>query len=226
MSIALMLREGTAEKHHETETVPYLRAIFRGGLDPQTYTYQLESLKYVYEVMENLFEINKNDPILSKVYYSELNRLESLNEDITFFQKKFNTSLRGKISNATAKYIQYIESVASSRPAMLVAQSYVRYLGDLSGGQAIKKVLVKSFGLEGNDGTAFYEFPKISNLNEFKGIYRQALDTLPFDELQKKELLEEARTTFDLNKFLFLELDDDLRKNIGEEKYQSLFSAR
>ncbi|EOQ96745.1 heme oxygenase [Leptospira wolbachii serovar Codice str. CDC] len=225
MSIAMMLREGTAEKHQETEKVPYLRAIFRGGLDAQTYTYQLESLLAVYTVMEELYRQNKDNPILSKLYFPTLFREEALKEDITSFQKKFNTKLRGVISKATQSYIDHIKKIAETKPELLVAQAYVRYLGDLSGGQSIKKVVAKTFQLEGNEGTAFYEFPEIEDLMAFKGIYRQNLDTLPLNDSQKAELLEEAKATFDLNKFLFIELDSDLKENIGMDRYQTLLPA-
>lgn len=225
MSIAMMLREGTADKHQETEKVPYIRAIFRGGLDTQTYTYQLESLLAVYTVMEELYRQNKDNPILAKLYFPALFRENSLKEDIATFQKKFGTKLRGSISKATQNYIDHIKNTAKTKPELLVAQAYVRYLGDLSGGQSIKKVVAKTFELEGNEGTAFYEFPEIEDLMAFKGIYRQNLDTLPLNDSQKAELLAEANTTFDLNKFLFIELDSDLKENIGMDRYQTLLPA-
>lgn len=225
MSIAMMLREGTADKHQETEKVPYIRAIFRGGLDTQTYTYQLESLLAVYTVMEELYRQNKDNPILSKLYFPALFRENSLKEDIATFQKKFRTKLRGSISKATQNYIDHIQNIAKTKPELLVAQAYVRYLGDLSGGQSIKKVVAKTFELEGNEGTAFYEFPEIEDLMAFKGIYRQNLDTLPLNDTQKAELLAEANATFDLNKFLFIELDSDLKENIGMDRYQTLLPA-
>ncbi|MBM9549007.1 biliverdin-producing heme oxygenase [Leptospira sp. 201903074] len=225
MSIAMMLREGTADKHQETEKVPYIRAIFRGGLDSQTYTYQLESLLAVYTVMEELYRQNKDNPILAKLYFPALFRENSLKEDIATFQKKFGTKLRGSISKATQNYIDHIKNIAKTKPELLVAQAYVRYLGDLSGGQSIKKVVAKTFELEGNEGTAFYEFPEIEDLMAFKGVYRQNLDTLPLNDTQKAELLAEANATFDLNKFLFIELDSDLKENIGMDRYQTLLPA-
>ncbi|TGL57137.1 biliverdin-producing heme oxygenase [Leptospira ognonensis] len=225
MSIALMLREGTAEKHQETEKVPYLRAIFRGGLDPQTYTYQLESLLYVYECMENLFRTHKEDTILSKLYFPELFRAQSLKKDINAFQTKFGAKLRGFISPKTQSYIDHIEAVAKTKPKLLAAQAYVRYLGDLSGGQAIQKVIAKTFSLSEEEGTEFYKFPEISDLQAFKGVYRTALDTLPLDETEQAELLTEAKKVFDLNKELFIELEADLKQNIGSEKFQMLLPA-
>lgn len=96
MSVAMMLREGTAQKHEETEKVPYIRAIFRGGLDAQTYTYQLESLLAVYQVMEELYRENKDNPILSKLYFPSLFREKALKEDIESFQKSLEPNFVGK----------------------------------------------------------------------------------------------------------------------------------
>ncbi|MCZ8343784.1 MAG: biliverdin-producing heme oxygenase [Leptospira sp.] len=222
-TIASLLREGTAEKHRETEQVPYMKAIFRGGLDPQTYTNQLVNLLHVYTLMEALFTKHKADPIVSQVYFPELFRENSLKEDIQFFQKQFGTKVNPEITPATQAYKSHIQKIADTQPALLVAQSYVRYLGDLSGGQIIKKMIVKSFGLTGSDGTAFYEFPDIADHNAFKGMYREKMDTLPMNESEIQNLISEAKITFDLNKNLFQELDSDLKQNLGIEKYEELF---
>lgn len=40
----------------------------------------------------------------------------------------------------------------------MLAHAYVRYLGDLSGGQVIGARIKKAYGLNGQDGTAFYRF--------------------------------------------------------------------
>ncbi len=222
MSIAMMLREGTAEKHQETEKVPYLRAIFRGGLDAQTYTYQLESLLYVYTKMEALFRLNQDHPILSKLYFPELFREDSLKKDIETFRSKFGVKIRGSVSPKTQSYMDHIDRINNTNPMLLAAQAYVRYLGDLSGGQAIQKVITKTFSLSEEEGTEFYKFPLIADLQSFKGIYRTALDTLPLNEVGKVELLDESKKVFDLNKELFMELESDLRENIGEEKFRQL----
>lgn len=223
-TIASKLKEGTAIKHRETEQVPYMKAIFRGGLDPQTYTNQLVNLLEVYSLMESLFTAHKSDPILSLVYFPELFRTESLKKDIEYYQSKYNTKRNPEITEATKAYRNHIQKIADTEPYLLVAQSYVRYLGDLSGGQIIKKMVAKSFGLSGNEGTEFYEFPAISDHNAFKGMYREKMDTLPLNESQIEKLVSEAIVTFDLNKNLFQELDSDLKQNLGIEKYEELFN--
>ena len=69
----------------------------------------------------------------------------------------------------------------SSRPAsgaaLLVAHHYTRYLGDLSGGQAIGRILDRTFELDGQ-GVAFYDFPEIEKPKLYKDGYRARLDAL------------------------------------------------
>ena len=74
--------------------------------------------------------------------------------------------------------MQRIEDIANSaNPAPLLAHAYVRYLGDLSGGQTIRHILAKAYGLDEAAGTgvSFYAFKelrsaKAANQGEMKRI--------------------------------------------------------
>lgn len=207
MQLSQYLREGTAEKHAETEKVPYLVATFRGKLDLGTYVKQLVCLEAIYNAMEKELERHKNHTILSRLYFPEIHRSEAIRKDIEFFASKKGIQVLGSTSEATKRYMEYIQKTSESNPAMLVAQSYVRYLGDLSGGQVLRKIIAKTFQLEGKNGLEFYEFPLLFDLQAFKEKYRSILNELPLTEPEKEQLLEEAKSTFDLNKDLFLELE-------------------
>ena len=51
------------------------------------------------------------------------------------------------------------------------------WLGDLSGGQILKRVAIKAMQLpKEGPGTQFYDFPLIPNAKTFKNTYRKALD--------------------------------------------------
>ena len=85
---------------------------------------------------------------------------------------------------------------------------FFRYLGDLSGGQILKTMAVKSYELpENGDGVRFYEFKNIPDLVEFKNAYRTKLDSLEVDRETADNLVEEAKVAFSLNIGLFKELD-------------------
>ncbi|WVQ93055.1 hypothetical protein IAU59_000119 [Kwoniella sp. CBS 9459] len=128
------------------------------------------------------------------------------------------------------KYLQHIQSLSSSTssvgpngPSRLLAHAYVRYLGDLSGGQFIGARVKKSYNLQGEKGTKFYyfEFQKgmtagagvgdeesradaKKRLNEVKDWYRRGMDEgVGEDKLLKAELVEEANVAFSLNTDLF-----------------------
>lgn len=59
-----------------------------------------------------------------------------------------------------ANYLSHVRTLSASHVTApgLLAHAYVRYLGDLSGGQFIGARVKKSFDLPGDDGTRFYQF--------------------------------------------------------------------
>jgi heme oxygenase len=64
----------------------------------------------------------------------------------------------------------------------LLAHAYVRYLGDLSGGQIIGGRIKRAYGLKGKEGTAFYDFSA-------KG-ERSGFESDPSGEGGKKRLMD------------------------------------
>ncbi len=64
--------------------------------------------------------------------------------------------------SALTEYIERIQDLVNSEdPSPLLAHSYVRYLGDLSGGQNIRTTLSKAYGLSAEDGLSFYVFKEL-----------------------------------------------------------------
>ncbi|KAK6906199.1 hypothetical protein I203_100184 [Kwoniella mangroviensis CBS 8507] len=120
-----------------------------------------------------------------------------------------------------SNYINHLKSLStsSSSSSKLLAHSYVRYLGDLSGGQFIGARVKKSYDLSGEDGTKFYyfEFQNRSNegdneskfdakkrLGEVKDWFRKGMDEgVGEDQVLKADLVEEANIAFSLNTDLF-----------------------
>mmetsp|Transcript_97723 Transcript_97723/g.279493 ORF Transcript_97723/g.279493 Transcript_97723/m.279493 type:complete len:232 (-) Transcript_97723:212-907(-) len=81
-------------------------------------------------------------------------------------------------------------------------------MGDLSGGQVLKRSAVKAMGLPANgDGVRFYEFEHVDNMKTFKKAYRLQLDSMPIDATAADRMVAEANQAFDLNTRLFHELD-------------------
>jgi heme oxygenase len=95
---------------------------------------------------------------------------------------------------ASAKdYAQRIEQASTSR---LLAHAYVRYLGDLNGGQIIRRLLRDSLAL-GDTQLGFYEFPEIDDIESFREGFKADLDALAA-RLDAEAVVDEALRAFAL----------------------------
>ena len=211
--LATQLREGTSKSHTMAENVNFIKSFLGGVIDKGSYTEMLSKLYFVYEAIENAMEKNKDHEYIKPIYFPELNRTESLKEDLIFHYGE-DWLENVTLSKATLDYVNRINTVSKEKPELLVAHAYTRYLGDLSGGQILKKIAQRSMGLEGNKGLAFYEFNEVSDEAQFKLNYKAALDSLPIKENEASQIIAEANTAFTLNMNIFSELEFNLVKFI------------
>ncbi len=79
-----------------------------------------------------------------------------------------------------------------------MAHAYVRYFGDLSGGQVLKKLLGRSMQLR-PEALSFYDFPDIADHRSFKNEMRAALDDAADVISDQEGLLGEAVLAFEHN---------------------------
>jgi heme oxygenase len=204
--LATLLRVGTQKSHSAAESTDFIKCFLKGVVDKTSYSRLVGNLYFVYKAIEEEFEVHKNDPVLSKLYYRELWREKSLELDMLFY---FGSNWRTEVKPTAAceKYLARIHEISATDPVLLVAHAYTRYMGDLSGGQILKKIAKEAMGLQDSNGTAFYEFDDIRNAGEFKKHYREALDTLPVDAATAERIVDEANASFHMNMAMFRELE-------------------
>lgn len=224
VNLATMLREGTKKSHTMAENVGFVKCFLKGVVEKTSYRKLVANLYFVYSAMEEEMERLKDDAVLSKVYFPELNREKSLEKDLFYY---YGANWKQEIapSKACKEYVKRIHDVAENNPALLVSHLYTRYLGDLSGGQILKKIAQKAMNLESN-GTAFYEFADIDDEKEFKTMYRAAMDSLPVDQATAEAIVDEANDAFGMNMKLFQELEGNLVKAIGMMLFNTLTRRR
>jgi heme oxygenase len=109
------------------------------------------------------------------------------------------------VLDSTRAYTDRLRELAATSPTHFIAHHYVRYLGDLSGGQMIGRTLSKHYGL-GEAGTSFYRFDRIPDPRAYKIAYRERLDALDLTEDQATTLIDEAQLAFRYNAAVFVEL--------------------
>lgn len=158
------------------------------------------ALYYTYTAMEEEIERNKDHPHFAPLYFpAELHRHESLARDLEYFYGP-DWQSHIKCSEATQCYVDRIHQVGQEDPVLLVAHAYTRYMGDLSGGQVLKKVAQRALKLPSTgEGLEFYQFDGIHSAKAFKQLYRSRMNELDLDMETKKRLVDEAVKAFHFN---------------------------
>ena len=90
-------------------------------------------------------------------------------------------------------------------PERFLAHHYLRYLGDLSGGQAIAALVARHYGIPA-EALSMYRFTELPKPKIFKDSYRELLDNAPLTEEQRQALIDETVEGFRINASLFAQL--------------------
>jgi heme oxygenase (biliverdin-producing, ferredoxin) len=201
---AALLKAATQADHTAAEESAFATELLGGRMPLAAYVDLLRQSHPVYEVLEQAVAAHAGTPEVRPFLHPGLARLPALDADLEFLA---GPGWRAELDvlPATARYVERIRSVADDWPAGLVAHHYLRYLGDLSGGQIIRRIVGRTYGLD-DRGTRFYVFDEIPKPKPFKDAYRAALDAAPWDDAEQRRVIEEVSLAFRLNRDLFAEL--------------------
>jgi len=207
------------------ENVGFVKCFLKGVVEKSSYRKLVGNLYFVYTAMEEEMTKHKDHPVVAPINFTELYRKSSLERDLAYY---YGPNWRDEVkpSVAAQAYIARVRDVSATAPELLVAHSYTRYLGDLSGGQILKNIAVNAMNLTDGEGTAFYEFETISDEKAFKNQYRATLNELPIDEATADRIVDEANDAFGQNMKMFMELEGNLVKAIGQMLFNTLTRRR
>ncbi|PWA33854.1 hypothetical protein CCH79_00018735, partial [Gambusia affinis] len=212
-----MMAAGTKEVHEKAENTQFVKDFLRGRIRKELFKLGAVALYHTYTAMEEEIERNKDHPQFAPLYFpAELHRHEALARDLEYF---YGPDWKSKIScsQATQHYVDRIHQVGQEDPVLLVAHAYTRYMGDLSGGQVLRKVAQRALKLPPTgEGLEFYQFDAIHNAKAFKQLYRSRMNELELDMATKKKLVAEAVRAFHFNMEVFEELEE-IGKTIQED---------
>ncbi|BCL31086.1 heme oxygenase [Streptomyces aurantiacus] len=195
----------------EAETSTFMSDLLGGRLGVDAYARYTEQLWFVYEALESGARELSSDPVAGPFIQPELMRLASLEQDLAHLR---GAGWRDGVTAlpATREYAARVAECARTWPGGYVAHHYTRYLGDLSGGQIIRDKAEKTWGFaRKGDGVRFYVFEDIGNPAAFKRGYRELLDGLPVDDLEKQRIVAECKRAFALNSGVFGGLGEEFR---------------
>jgi heme oxygenase (biliverdin-producing, ferredoxin) len=220
--LAALLRQETHTLHRQVESGAFMMAMLRGQLEKPAYVLFLRNLEPIYQALEQGLIRHANAPGVSPILMQPLFRLPSLHRDLAFLH---GASWRSALPQLTAcsVYVDHLHAIQDRAPERLAAHAYVRYLGDLSGGQMLRQIILQSLKLaDSNWGVDFYNFGEPHEVAQWGQNFRSGLNVIgEAGEVSKRALLDEALLAFELH----IDLFDDLALSCGLELDQSRHGA-
>ncbi|HOB04057.1 MAG TPA: biliverdin-producing heme oxygenase [Propionibacteriaceae bacterium] len=201
------LRHTTMEAHRDAETSSFISELMEGRSCRAAFTMLAVQQLVIYEALEAAVAKVADHPLVAPLADRRLDRVESLRHDLT---QLAGPDYRQRILEGRLPVVPATDAYAAvltndPTPERVLANHYVRYLGDLSGGQAIAALVRRHYGIEA-EALTFYQFDGIGPVKPFKDGYRAALDALTPTTTERAAILDAAVESFRLNEAVFANL--------------------
>lgn len=201
------LRERTWASHGRSEGAGFMHDLMTGKGTQDDYAALSAQHWFVYEALEQAAERFADDPVAAAFIEPALTRLPAIEADLEHLMGPDWREQIEPTPNVVA-YCDRIREIAGEGWAGgFIAHHYTRYLGDLSGGQAIKKLMQRQFGFDTN-GVLFYIFDGIADPRAFKDAYREQLDSVAWSAEEQERVIDEVVRAYAYNTALFEDLEE------------------
>lgn len=200
IDFAQHVRESTLDAHRAAEERPFIVGLMRGELSLDDYTRYLAQFAHVYEALEARPK-RTDDPSLID---PKLDRSRAIESDLAALGVEDWRTEHPPL-RATAAYTDHLLAISDDLSRYL-AHQYTRYLGDLSGGQAIARLVARHYDAT-DEQLGFFRFAGIDEIVPYKRAYREGLNALDLDDDGIDRFVEEVNASYRFNSAIFDELD-------------------
>lgn len=206
-SLLEALRERTRDLHVRAERSGIIADILKGRCTRESYARLLRSLLPVYQTLERQLVARAGSSAVAPIVFRQLERAEAIAADLHHL-----APVPEETPSAVMRYVNAINAASEGDGSRLIAHAYARYLGDLSGGQILSRLLARSLALP-PEALSFYAFPEISDIATFKSDYRAAIDRAGDESEDVQAVVEEGALAFELNIELSLAVQADAARS-------------
>lgn len=204
-SFSARLRAATSEDHSAAETSGFITDLMGGRLSARDYLTLIVQYRPIYAALERGSAALRGSSRITKILDPTLDRLACIDADLRGLAEWAELAQLPQVVPATMEYAARIEDLAStSDEPRFLAHHYLRYLGDLSGGQAIGALTARHYDVPENL-LSMWRFEGIAKPKTYKDAYRDLLDTLG-PELGEDTVVDEAISGFRYNQSMFAQL--------------------
>lgn len=202
------LRDETRWLHRKAEQTGLMQLLIGGKMGAPAYCRLLRNLLALYSELELAMLRQAKHPMLAPVVGLNLFRCAALRADLralNFYEEKGQRSAE-TLAAATQIYVRHLRGLGDAGSERLLAHAYVRYMGDLNGGQRLASIVAKALELPDLAGTAFYQFGGAARTAALSGAFRELLGSVAADAEVADTIIAEARWSFVQHIAIFDEL--------------------
>lgn len=196
------LRQATRLDHGEAESSEFISSLMQGERSGADYVLLLAQYRPLYAALESAADRLRSDPELAQILDPALDRLAALDADLPGLAAWAGLDAIPAVTPEALAYADRITQAGLDQDASrLVAHHYLRYLGDLSGGQVIGILVARHYGVPAHL-LNMWDFPHIPKPKVYKDRYRDLMDIYANQE-RGDAIVMEAVLGFQLNRELF-----------------------
>jgi heme oxygenase (biliverdin-producing, ferredoxin) len=202
------LKTATRTWHARAERSGVMGALLQRRLGRPAYVALLRNLQAIYEALEGALErLQPSLAALGGGLPAALRRGPALAADVHCLAA---AAVGAPPVPAASEYARRLEALNADDAHLLLAHAYVRYLGDLHGGQVLRPLVRGLFGLasDADDGIRFYDFGDDATVAALRAEVRHRLGAARLNTAQADAVVAEAVWAFEAHCRLFEQLQD------------------
>ena len=208
MKFMMDIREKTSLLHSAAENTGYIKKLVDGNASVEGYAEYIYNLERMYKAIEDALDKNENNAIVKPFVTRELYRSELMRKDLEFLLGDKLNSL--KLLASTEACVAKIEELSKTKPELVVAYAYTRFLADLFGGRTFLSLLSTSYKIS-NEGLNYYQFPEINDLRGYVMKYHNMLADINLSDEMKIDFINEVNNAYIYNLAISNELEAKLK---------------
>ena len=207
MDFITSIRKSSSTLHSASEHTGYIKRIIDKTATKEGYAEYLYNLSEMYKAIENALDKNSNNEVVKDFVTKELYRHELIEKDIKYLlgDNLNNFSLLA----STAASVARINELSSSKPELIIAYAYTRFLADLFGGRTFYELFSNEYKIE-NEGLNYYIFDGIDDMRTYAMRYAAKLSNINLADNLKDEFIVEVNNAYIYNLAISNELETKL----------------
>ena len=208
MKFMMDIKEKSSLLHSVAEKTGFIKNLIDGNATVEGYAEYIFNLERTYKAIEDALDENENNPTVKPFVTKEVYRSELMRKDLEFLLGDKVNSI--KLLASTEACITRIQELSKTKPELVVAYAYTRFLADLFGGRTFLSLLGENYKIS-DEGLNYYQFPEITDLRAYVMKYHGMLAEFNLSDEMKVEFINEVNNAYIYNIAISNELDIKLK---------------